>query len=156
MIRTPCLLVLFAAASACSPSASVAADAADAGGDASDGSVSCLACSDAGAFDAPLSVQVRGVIDRICASVDGCHGSGAGSMPLVGGDEFTHMIGVVSTENPPMLRVAPFDPSASYVYLKVACDGGISGSCMPRSSGYDPQIARMFHDWIEAGAPVSP
>lgn len=115
----------------------------------------CLLCTDAeGADDAGLAVQVKGKIDQICANVDGCHGDGAGGMGLTPGHEFDTMIDVVSTENPPMKRVLPFDPAQSYVYLKLACDGGIDGGCMPLSTGYDPQLAKLFHDWIEAGAPT--
>ena len=53
-----------------------------------------------------------------------------------------------------MKRVLPGDPEHSYVYLKVACEGGITNACMPLSSGFDPRIKQMFHDWIEAGAPT--
>jgi len=115
----------------------------------------CLFCSDASAIDdAPLAVQVKGAIDQICANPEGCHGSGAGGMGLSPGYEFDSMINVQSTENPPMLRVFPGAPAQSYVYLKLACDGDIpEGGCMPLGSP-DPALARLFHDWIEAGAPT--
>jgi hypothetical protein len=103
-------------------------------------------------FDAPLALQVKGIIDVTCASGEtGCHLSGAANMPLSAGAEFDAMIGVVSSEMPPMLRVAPGDPLNSYVYLKLRCEGGIDGGCMPGGQP-DPFFARVFHDWIEAGA----
>ena len=113
----------------------------------------CLLCGDA-SDDAPLAVQVKGRIDQVCANSDGCHGDGVGNMALTLGNEFAPMINVTSFENPPMLRVKPGDPAQSYVYLKLACDGGIDGGCMPLSSGFDAKLAHLFHDWIEAGAPT--
>jgi hypothetical protein len=124
------------------------------GGAGSEGSP-CLFCSDATiADDAPLALQVKGKVDQICANPDGCHGGGA-PMGLTVGHEFDQMIGVTSSENPPMKRVQPFDPAQSYVFIKLACDGGIvDGGCMPLSTGFDPKLAQLFHDWIEAGAPT--
>ena len=114
----------------------------------------CLFCVDA-TTEASVEVQVRGTIDQICADVDGCHGEGAGGMGLTAGHEFDAMINVTSTENPPMKRVLPGDPAQSYVYIKLACEGGIvEGGCMPLASMPDPGLARLFHDWIEAGAPT--
>jgi len=139
------LLSLTACSSANTPAA----------GDAGQPDVGCIfACGDDGGSNLPLAVQVRGKIDQICASTDGCHGAGAGMMGLAVGDEFPPMINVVSSEMSPLLRVAPGDPDHSYVYRKLACDGGIVGACMPASSGYNPDLARLFHDWIEAGAPT--
>jgi hypothetical protein len=114
----------------------------------------CLLCGDANAVDdAPALVQVKDAIDQICSN-EGCHGSGAGGMGLSPGKEFGTMINVESLENPPMLRVLPGDPAQSYVYVKLACDGGIpEGGCMPLGSP-DPPLAKLFHDWIESGAPT--
>ena len=54
-----------------------------------------------------------------------------------------------------MKRVLPGDPANSYVYLKLACRGGIVGQCMPLTNpGGRPDLAKLFHDWIEAGAPT--
>jgi hypothetical protein len=139
----------------CSPSDGGEADAAtpvEAG--AGDGP-GCLFCSDA-TIDASLEVRVKGKIDQICANADGCHGQGSGGMSLLPGAEFDAMIDVSSTEVPTMKRVVPGDPANSYVYVKLACDGGIPAgfACMPLSTGFDPQLAQLFHDWIEAGAPT--
>jgi hypothetical protein len=133
----------------CSTTSPRSAAPRDAGEEASE----CLFCSDA-SDDAPLSVQVKGKIDQICSNVDGCHGDGAGGMGLSPGNEFGPMINVTSTENPPMKRVVPGDPLQSYVFIKLWCDGGIpDGGCMPLGSP-SPQLAQLFHDWIEAGAPT--
>jgi hypothetical protein len=135
---------------ACAPSSGSGGAPSDGG----DGGVGCLFCSDA-SDDAPLTVRVKDKIDQICANVDGCHGAGAGGMGLApGGGEFDAMINVASNENPSMKRVLPGDPEQSYVYLKLWCDGGIDGGCMPLSTGPDPALAQLFRDWIEAGAPT--
>ena len=114
----------------------------------------CLTCTSDVSIDAPPLVRVRGEIDQVCSNADGCHGSGAGNMGLTPGNEFAAMINVASSEMPSLKRVLPGDPEHSYVYMKVACEGGIDGQCMPLSSGFDPRIKQMFHDWIEAGAPT--
>jgi hypothetical protein len=127
--------------------------AADAAADA--GSTCQFFCTGDAAYDGPVLLQVKDRIDRICANTDGCHGGGsAGMMALAPGHEFQSMIGVVSFEMPPVLRVKPGDPEQSYVYRKLACEGGIVGNCMPLGFALEPDTVRIFHDWIEAGAPT--
>ncbi len=124
--------------------------------DASDEGLGCGFCADDDARpDGPLVLQVKGRIDQICANADGCHGSGQAGLGLSAGDEFAPMIGMRSTERPDMLRVKPGDPLQSYVYLKLWCDGGIDGGCMPLGQTPSPSLAQLFHDWIEAGAPTN-
>lgn len=118
-----------------------------------EGGAMCLTCASDVVIDSPPLVRVRGEIDQVCSNADGCHGSGAGNLGMTPGHEFDELINFASSEMPAMKRVAPGDPDHSYVYLKVACEGGIDGACMPLSSGFDPRIKDMFHDWIEAGAP---
>lgn len=99
-------------------------------------------------------MRVKGEIDQVCSNADGCHGSGTGGMGLTPGHEFDAMINVPSSEVPSLMRVLPGDPEHSYVYLKVACEGGIIDACMPLGTKPDPRVKQMFHDWIEAGAPT--
>jgi hypothetical protein len=146
----PALLALLLVAGCSSPQSPATTDGG--GDDASDAGVGCLFCSDA-VDNQPLGVQVKGKIDQICSNVDGCHGQAAGNMGLSIGNEFAPMIDVPSSEMPALMRVQPGNPEQSYVYRKLACEGGIDGSCMPGSMP-DPRIAKLFHDWIEAGAPV--
>ena len=126
--------------------------ATDATVDVSDAGVGCLLCSDVTEDLSPFA-RVKDTVDQICSKIDGCHGGGAGQMGTSPTHEFASMIDVPSVEQPGMLRVLPGDPSHSYVFLKMACDGGIVGACMPFGA-YDPVMARAFHDWIEAGAPT--
>jgi hypothetical protein len=149
LVAALCVLV------GCSPPAPAVPDAGpdateEPGATGDDAGFGCLVCSDA-SEELPDWVAVRDNIDRICSDTDNCHGSAAGGMGLSPGHEFDTMINVTSTENPPMKRVLPGDPEHSYVYLKVLCDGGIVGACMPNGVSDDP-VARLFHDWIEAGA----
>ncbi len=96
-------------------------------------------------------MQVKGELDLVCGSPDGCHGAGVANFGVDPNAEFSDMIGVTSTENPPMKRVVPGDPEHSYVFLKLACNGGIIDACMPLGNP-NPATAKLFHDWIEAGA----
>lgn len=133
--------------------ASSAAGEGDAGVDATvdQAAVPCLVCGDA-TEDLPAWVAVRGQIDRICSNPNTCHGSGAGQMGMSPGKEFGSLIDVPSSEMPSLMRVAPGDPANSYVYRKLACEGGIVLDCMPNYATHDPKLAQLFFDWIEAGA----
>jgi hypothetical protein len=138
-----------ASVSACSAS-SASGTAEDAGEEDSGPGLSLI--SDA-SFDGPIALRVKGELDQVCGSPDGCHGAGAGTMGIHIGSEFTDMINVTSSENPPMKRVLPGDPLNSYVFLKLRCEGGIVGACMPLGNP-NAETAQLFHDWIEAGAPT--
>jgi len=105
--------------------------------------------------DAAIPARVSAVFGTTCAGIGGessCHANGAAGLHLVLGDG-GDLVGVPSTERPSMLRVRPFDPEQSYLYLKVLGDGGIDGSTMPPSSRYDPRYAALMQAWIAAGAP---
>jgi hypothetical protein len=141
-----------ALAACSSPDAPTSADASR--DTTSDEGPGCLFCGGDAAIDAPLPDLVQGKIDQICANPDGCHGANAGGLVLSPGYEFKPLIDVPAYERPELFRVKPGDPLQSYVYLKLWCDGGIDGGCMPLSSGANPDLAKLFHDWIEAGAPL--
>ncbi len=138
--------ILMAAATGCSaPDATTFID----GGAA----VPCLFCTDSGS-DMPVALRVKGRIDQICSSPDGCHGQGQAGLSLSYGNEFAPLINVPSTQVPTLLLVAPGDPARSYAYRKIACDGGYVLSCMPKGARFDANLAQLFFDWIEAGAPT--
>lgn len=104
--------------------------------------------------DAGLASRVGTLFSLRCAGgpESGCHGDGAGGTTLdlrAPGD----VIGVASSERPDLLRVKPFDPEHSYLYFKVASDGGIDGSPMPLDQTFDPRIPALVEAWIRAGAP---
>lgn len=135
----------------CAPSARSGGPVTDASEEQGAG---CLFCSDA-TDDESLALQVKAELDRTCAGVESCHESGAGDMLLSSGHDFSALIDVTSSENPPMKRVLPGNPAQSYVLIKLACEGGIpDGGCMPLGLPTDPRLVRLFHDWIEGGAPT--
>ncbi len=148
VLRLAAATIFTVGATACSSSSQNATDS-DAGAE-SGGEPCGLICNDA-ASDAPLWVQVKGELDLVCGSPDGCHGAGVANFGVHPNAEFSDMIDVTSSENPPMKRVVPGDPESSYVYLKLACNGGIIDACMPLGNP-NPATAKLFHDWIEAGA----
>jgi hypothetical protein len=88
-----------------------------------------------------------------CTGSEPCHATGSGGLRIVPGGEFSQLIDVRSTERPELLRVAPGDPGQSYLWLKLAGDGGITGSRMPNGGSFDPRRPALAWSWIEAGAP---
>jgi hypothetical protein len=142
-------------ATSCSPDPSSAIEGGASDDAASDNTVLCLTCIDAQS-DASLFQKVEGVLGSICANPDGCHASGDPKVPFMlsgGSTDFAQLIDARSFERPELVRVKPGDPAASYLYLKLLCDGGIDGSCMPPGPP-QPSLITLFHDWIEAGAPT--
>jgi hypothetical protein len=109
-------------------------------------------------FDAsderPLAQQIKGQLDSVCGQADGCHGGGAGNLSFSPSHDFTAIIDVEAGEMPGMVYVKPFFPLDSYLFLKIRCEGGIDGGCMPLGSPTDPARVALFHAWIEAGAPT--
>ncbi len=105
--------------------------------------------------DASLPLRAATLFGTTCRGgpESGCHGMGAAGLHLVlsrdgGGD----IVDVPSTERPALVRVKPRDPASSYLFLKVAGDGGIDGDVMPAGTRRDPRIPALIGDWIAAGA----
>jgi hypothetical protein len=145
------LVALPAIVLACSNSATPAADAGDA-------AESCLLCADAGAdppwVDPRLGLPARmKVMLHDCTGTEPCHGLGSGGLTIAPGAEFTQLVNVRSTERPELFRVQPGDPAQSYLFLKLAGDGGIQGTRMPSGGSFDPRRPALAWEWIEAGAP---
>jgi hypothetical protein len=89
-----------------------------------------------------------------CAAL-GCHDPLGRQQQLIlkAGQAYAMTVGVPSTENPGLLRVAPNDPVNSYLYRKIT-SSGITGDRMPQGSPplTDTQI-KLVRDWIRRGAP---
>jgi len=72
---------------------------------------------------------------------------------LISGRAFANTVGVASVEMPSLLRVAPGDPAASYLYRKIA-GSGITGDRMPQNQPpLSEQQLGLVRDWIRRGAP---
>ena len=89
-----------------------------------------------------------------CATA-GCH-TGAGApfgLDLSAGAAAGNVVNVPSAEVPALMRVAPYDPTDSYVYMKVTGDPRILGDPMPQ--GGQPLGAadlELLRTWIDQGA----
>jgi len=113
-------------------------------------------CDPLGACDASIAMRVSLVFGSTCQGISGeqsCHNQGEASLHLILGDG-GDVDGVPSTERPDLFRVQPFDPTLSYLYLKLVGDGGIDGGRMPLDQTvFDPRYPELIGAWIEAGAP---
>jgi hypothetical protein len=72
---------------------------------------------------------------------------------LIAGRAYSQTVGVASVEMPSLQRVAPGDPSNSYLFRKIT-GAGITGDRMPLGQPplSDAKIA-LVRDWIRRGAP---
>lgn len=85
----------------------------------------------------------------------GCH---AGQAPQAGlnlepAAAYANTVRQPSTQRPELLRVAPFDPQASYLVKKIRGDPDIVGSPMPAEGSLSPQARQLIVDWVRRGAP---
>lgn len=100
--------------------------------------------------------QFQAIFDTACGS---CHPGnvGAGNLGLGAAFSFGNLVGIPSDGLPSMLRVAPGDPLASMLFLKLNCDDPPGfGSRMPLGgSNLSVTQQAFFFDWIRLGAPLS-
>ncbi len=106
--------------------------------------------------DASTSTRVAVLFASTCAGgpESSCHGSHAGDLWLRLRGPGADVVGVPSSEEPRLTRVAPHDAGASYLYAKLLSEGGIDGGRMPLGGPYDPRIKALVRAWIDEGAPV--
>ena len=72
---------------------------------------------------------------------------------LAQGFAYQNTVGVPSVEIPSLLRIAPGDPSNSYLYRKIT-GAGISGDRMPQNGPpLNAAQIKLVRDWIRRGAP---
>lgn len=85
----------------------------------------------------------------------GCHGGSAPQvqLDLTAGRSYASIVGVRSVEST-RLRIAPGDPSGSYLVSKIKGDATISGSRMPLGGDALPaDKVQLVVDWVRRGAP---
>lgn len=80
----------------------------------------------------------------------GCHGS-SGGLDLGEGVSYDNLIEVPANGNDEFLRVEPFNPVDSYLYMKVVGDPR-AGNRMPIGGELTEDEINMVYDWINAGA----
>lgn len=94
------------------------------------------------------------VLTSSCARA-GCHDAIGQSEGLVltPGQAYANLVNRASVQMPSLVRVAPNDPDASYLYRKIT-GVGITGGRMPL--GFPPlsdERIRLVREWIRRGAP---
>ena len=114
------------------------------------------AISDDGGGEGGVSfaAEIQPIFDLNCA-LAGCHSTGSASEGLVlaAGSAFDNLVGVPSSQQPAVSRVATGDPDNSYLVRKIEGAAGISGGRMPqnRTPLSAAQIASI-RTWIAEGA----
>ena len=94
------------------------------------------------------------VFTPTCARI-GCHDTlgQQSQLVLTASRAYAETVNRPSVENPSLLRVAPNDPTNSYLYRKIT-GAGITGDRMPQGAPplSDAQI-QLVRNWIRRGAP---
>lgn len=102
------------------------------------------------------SIQAN-IFGPTCA-VAGCHTGPAGmslpqGMDLSSSDtSFANLVGVVSTQDPPLQRVAPGDANASYLVQKLEGTAAVGQTMPAGGSPLDPATIDVIRTWINNGA----
>lgn len=108
------------------------------------------------AATAPTLTQLQATIFTPICSV--CHTGGGSSLPSSMNlsnavATFAAIVGVASTEQPALMRVAAGNPDMSYLVHKVEGAAGITGARMPLGGApLDPALIANVRAWITAGA----
>jgi hypothetical protein len=107
-------------------------------------------------FPPTLDAIQANVFTPICA-VANCHDAGQmAGLDLRAGYAYASIVGVPSFELPSVLRVAPYDPDASFLVCKLeACPWIVWMRMPPPVTGppLDPAVIQVIRDWISLGAP---
>ena len=99
--------------------------------------------------------RVQNEIFTPSCAVAGCHDTIGQQSQLVlsAGRAYANTVGVPSVEMPALPRVAPNDPTGSYLYRKIT-GAGITGERMPLGSPPLPDAQlQLVRNWIRRGAP---
>ena len=100
--------------------------------------------------------RVQAEIFTPSCALSACHDSQTQQQQQVlePGRAYSNTVNRPSTEISTLVRVLPFDPDNSYLYLKVTGNSRIVGDRMPqgRTPLSDSQI-KLLRDWIRRGAP---
>lgn len=105
---------------------------------------------------APTLADVQAQIFTPSCALSGCHrGPNAPfGLDLSEGRAYGNAVGVRSAEVPELFRIAPGDPDASYLVMKVEGDPDIVGAQMPlRGPPLSASRIGLLRDWIADGAP---
>ncbi|MGY6553786.1 MAG: PQQ-dependent sugar dehydrogenase [Wenzhouxiangella sp.] len=113
-------------------------------------------CENLDAIDPIAGLDFNADIQPLFQNCVGCHGqNGAAGLDLRPGEAYANLVNVASNSNFDRLRVKPFDPLDSTLFLAVNCaQPGGPGFQMP---GMNSQESRAkVRDWINQGANETP
>src|SRR5262249_5969467 len=96
--------------------------------------------------------NVQPIFTASCATSLSCHqAGGAGPVDLSEGVSYSHIVNVVSDQDPTKNFVTPFQPDVSYLMNKI--DGvGVSTRMRLGGPSLDQPTADMVRTWILEGA----
>lgn len=105
-----------------------------------------------GGFNPVYSEIQSNVLTPSCATV-GCHDavSAAEALNLEDANSFAEMVGIASSQDPNILRVAPNDPDNSYLIHKLEGTAA-TGAVMPPAGALDQATIANVRQWITDGA----
>ena len=112
-------------------------------------------CDDLDGIAPVASVAYEDDIQPLLDGCTGCHGEGGtAGLDLRADHSYDNLVGVISTSNPDRLRVDPFQPEDSSLFLAVNCENpGGPGFQMGNLALDDRALIR---DWIAQGAHPEP
>jgi hypothetical protein len=110
-----------------------------------------------GGGSTPLTADFQSIQDNVFTPIcTKCHiGAGAPQgLQLDADHSYAALVGVPSSEQPTVMRVAAGSPDNSYIIRKLQGTSGISGGQMPLNGPYLPQSTiDVIKQWITNGAP---
>ena len=112
-------------------------------------------CTDLDGIPPVSGLDFETDIQPLLQTCTSCHGqNGSAGLDLRPGEAYANLVGVPSNTNFDRLRVEPFNPEASSLFLAVNCSQpGGPGFQMP---GMDPEARALVRDWINQGAREEP
>lgn len=139
--------------------ATIVARATDVDGNVGSSSAATVTVANSGPAQVTLTQLQTQIFTPICS---GCHSGVGSSLPgvqnLTAGHTFSNVVNVASIEQPALKRIAPGDPTNSYLIQKIEGAAGITGSRMPFGCGStaDPCLDQATIDlvktWVSQGA----
>lgn len=102
-------------------------------------------------FPKVLTIDV--VQDRVFVSCSPCHiGQTFANLNLSSGQSFDNIVNVPSLQKPDIMRIQPYQPDNSYLYMKVVGTEGIDGDSMPAGGQLSNDQVDILRQWIVEGA----
>lgn len=101
-----------------------------------------------------FSVNIQEIIERNGCAASGCHGIGQaglwlGTDPTV---NYTNLVNVTAQSERQFVRIKPFDPTNSYVVIKLEGRQQVGGE-MPPGLPLDSIDLTNIRNWVTIGAP---